>query len=112
MELELEPRPFVLFGQRTPKVRLYTIGPEHLDWLCVRCGKTGNLDGSRIDRWGLALEQMSITACLENHEDDYSAVQEAFDRVGWELALRRCRRTAVEHLQTHLRYEQLCREDG
>lgn len=107
--MELEPRPFVLFGERTQTVRLYTIGPQHLDWLCAHCGKTGNLDGTRTARWCLALDQMSISKALE--EDPLSAVQERFDRAGWEIAWHRCRRTAIEHVQTHLRYEQIAGED-
>lgn len=105
----LEPRPFVFFGERTTSVRLYTIGPEHLDWLCAFCGKTGNLEGSRIARWCLAMEQISVAKALE--EQPYSKVQENFDRVGWRLAWSRCRRTAIEHLHTHLRFEQICGED-
>lgn len=106
---ELGPAPFVLSGERTATVRLFTIGPEHLDWLCAFCGKTGNLEGSRVERWVLAQGQLSIVTALE--ESPLSAVQERFDRVGWELAQSRCRRTAIEHLQTHLRFEQICREE-
>lgn len=106
----IEPVPFVFFGERTPSVRLYSIGPQHLDWLCVHCGKTGGLaDGSRTARWLLAMEQLNLMQAID--ADNWQAAVERFDRAGWELAKRRCRRSAIEHLQGHLRFEQICGED-
>lgn len=102
--IELEPYPFVLHGEHTRWVRLYTIGPQHLDWLCVFCGKTGNLDGDRLSRWVLALEQINIAQAIEKCD----GVEDSIDRLGNDLAYRRCRRSAHAHLQQHLRFEQIC----
>jgi hypothetical protein len=104
-ELETEIRPFILHGQTSTDVRLFTIGPQHLDWLCAYCGKTGNLEGGRVDRWVLALEQMSLYSAIA--AEDWRGAVELFDQTGWELARRRCMRTAVDHLQRHLRFESI-----
>lgn len=96
-----EPRPFVFFGARTNTVRLFSIGPQHLDWLCAFCGKTGGFDGGRLARWVLALDQVNIAKALE--EDSIAS----FDRAGWRLARRRCLRSGIEHLQQHLRFERV-----
>lgn len=102
------PQPFVLFGERTPSVRLFTIGPEHLDWLCAFCGKTGNLDGDRLSRWALVLDQINIGRAVDEWDD----FQDRIDRIGWETAQRRCCRSAIDHLQQHLRFEKICLSAG
>jgi len=102
-----EPKPFVFFGERNPGVRLFTIGPEHLDWLCVFCGRTGGFDGDRVARWVLAMDHLSLgTALAEGLE-----VEGMFDRTGWELAKRRVWRSAIAHLQGHLRFDHIRGED-
>lgn len=106
------PTPFVLSGQHSPEVRLYTIGPEHLDWVCVFCGKTGNLDGDRISRLRLVLDQINIVKAIEGTTASHSEFKEHWERTAWLVARWRCARTAIEHMQRHLRFEWICQKDS
>lgn len=103
-------KPFVLFGRDTRRARVYSIGPEHLDWLCVYCGKTGGLEGHRYARRALVDEQLSIRRMAE--EDRDGTLRRRVEDVGWGLAERRARRSALEHLQGHLRFEMIDSKQG
>lgn len=103
-------KPFVLYGRDTRRARVYSIGPEHLDWLCVFCGKTGGLEGHRYARRALVDEQMSIRWMAE--EDHDNSLRRRVENAGWYLARRRVRRSALEHLQGHLRFEMIDSKQG
>lgn len=102
-------KPFVLFGRDTRRARVYSIGPEHLDWLCVFCGKTGGLEGHRYARRALVDAQVSIRRMAE---EDPRSVRRRVEALGWCLAERRARRSGLEHLQGHLRFEQVDSKQG
>lgn len=102
-------KPFVLFGRDTPRARVYSIGPEHLDWLCVFCGRTGGLEGHRHARRALVDAQVSIRRMAE---EDPRSVRRRVESLGWCLAERRARRSALEHLRGHLRFEMVDSKQG
>lgn len=94
--------PFAFAAAETPMVRGYSIGPHHVDWICVKCGAVGAIE----ETGPFALSFRTQCRIKASEQMNYS---EGMHEHG-EFALRlRSERDLYSHLQGHIRFEDIRR---
>lgn len=59
--------PFQFAADRTPGVRAYSIGPNHCDWLCLKCGAVGREHGGKLIEKAWAAARGDCFEHLQHH---------------------------------------------
>jgi hypothetical protein len=101
-------KPFAFAAAETPLVRGYSIGPHHVDWLCVKCGAVEALE--EIGPFALAF-RVQCAAEAAKHVKPLDLDPPRLVEMG-ALALRlQSERSLFAHLQGHVRFEQVERTE-
>lgn len=97
---------FAFAAAETPRVRGYSIGPHHIDWLCVKCGRVGAFE--EIGPFAPSFE----TQCGAAAQDHVNVLDMEPDRIialGLLTLRLRSERSLFVHLQHHVRFESIDR---